>query len=169
MSNQPDALHTPSQHAIPDDVPDASDWRLCIDGLVRLPQSLSLDDLRKLPRGQHQGSFTCERGWKAGRLRWQGAALEAALALAEPLPEATALQAHAGDFHSLVPLSSVPGALLADALDGQPLTVERGAPCRLVVIDPASQLSMKWLERLELCAAGPDAPVGPRKPEGGAV
>lgn len=159
------ALQAPSQHPMPATLPDGATWRLNVDGLVTRALTLSIDDLRALPRLEHQGSFTCERGWEAGRLRWQGASLTGLLALAGPLPAATALVAHdAGGFHSLVPLDAVPQALLAYELDGQALTAERGAPCRLVVLDPACQLSMKWLERLELVQRLPDEPPGPRRP-----
>jgi DMSO/TMAO reductase YedYZ molybdopterin-dependent catalytic subunit len=158
------ALRAPSQHPLPDVLPNATQWRLRVDGLVTRPLALTLDDLRALPRLEHQGSFTCERGWEEGALRWQGAALEAVLALAEPSPAATALYAHSGDFRSLVPLSAAPGAFMAYALAGQALTVERGAPCRLIVVDPDSQLSLKWVDRLELIHAAPEEPAGPRRP-----
>jgi DMSO/TMAO reductase YedYZ molybdopterin-dependent catalytic subunit len=158
------ALRAPSQHPLPEILPDATRWRLRVDGLVARPVALTLDELRALPRLEHQGSFTCERGWEEGALRWQGASLSAVLALAEPSAAATALYAHAGDFRSLVPLSAAPGAFLADALAGQALTVERGAPCRLIVVDPESQLSLKWVDRLELIQAAPEEPAGPRRP-----
>jgi DMSO/TMAO reductase YedYZ molybdopterin-dependent catalytic subunit len=158
------ALRAPSQHPLPDVLPDAARWRLRVDGLVTRPLALALDDLRALPRLEHEGSFTCERGWEDGQLRWQGAALSAVLALAEPSPSATALYAHSGDFRSLVPLATAPGAFLAYQLAGQALTVERGAPCRLIVVDPESQLSLKWVDRLELIHAAPEEPAGPRRP-----
>lgn len=160
-----EALDAPSQHPMPDTVPEAGTWRLRLDGLVRRPLTLSPADWRTSPRLEHQGSFTCERGWEPGRARWQGVSLAAVLALAQPLPEATAIYAHAGGFRSLVPLAAVHDAFLADALDGHPLTPQRGAPCRLVVYHPACQLSMKWLDRLELIQATPEAPVGPRRPD----
>lgn len=159
-----DALRAPSQHPLPEVLPDTARWRLRVDGLVARPLALSLDDLRAFPRLEHQGSFTCERGWEAGQWRWQGASLAAVLELAGPLPSATALYAHSDDFRSLVPLSAAPGAFLADALAGQALTVERGAPCRLIVVDPESQLSLKWVDRLEVLHAAPEEPAGPRRP-----
>ncbi|MGI8916868.1 MAG: molybdopterin-dependent oxidoreductase [Chloroflexota bacterium] len=158
------ALNSPSQHPMPDVTPDSASWRLHVDGLVSRPLALSLEELRTLPRLEHQGSFTCERGWEAGRLRWQGASLAALLERAGPLPSATALYAYSGGFRSLVPLEAIPGAFLADALAGQALTVERGAPCRLIVVDPDSQLSLKWLERLELIQRAPEQVPGPRRP-----
>jgi DMSO/TMAO reductase YedYZ molybdopterin-dependent catalytic subunit len=150
---------------MPEALPGAATWHLRVDGLVGRTLTLTADDLRALPRVEHQGSFTCERGWEAGRLRWQGGSLGALLAMAGPLPAATALVAHdVGGFRSLVPLESAKYALLADELDGHTLTAERGAPCRLVVTDPACQLSMKWLARLELVQRSPDESPGPRRP-----
>jgi DMSO/TMAO reductase YedYZ molybdopterin-dependent catalytic subunit len=49
-------------------------------------------------------------------------------------------------------------------LDGQALTVERGAPCRLIVHADGCQLSLKWLERLEVVQSSPEEPAGPRRP-----
>jgi DMSO/TMAO reductase YedYZ molybdopterin-dependent catalytic subunit len=160
-----EALAAPSQHPVPDAVPDPATWRLLVDGLVARPLSMALADLQALPRLEHQGSFTCERGWEQGRTRWQGVSLAAVLALAQPLPEATAIYAHAGSFRSLVPLAALHGAFLADALDGHRLTRQRGAPCRLVVRHPSCQLSMKWVDHLELVEVSPEAPAGPRRPD----
>ena len=167
MNDAPaDALNAPSQHPIPAETPNPTTWRLRVDGLVQRPLALSLSDLAELSRKEHQGSYTCERGWEAGNRRWQGAALAAVLELAEPLPEATALYAHVSGFRSLVPLDAVPVAFLADELDGQVLTVERGAPCRLIVHADDCQLSLKWLERLELVQSSPEELAGPRRPPG---
>ena len=158
------ALRAPSQHPMPDDIPDAGAWRLRVDGLVERPLALTLEELRALPVGAHQGSYTCERGWAAGARRWSGPDLGAVLALARPLPEASAFYAEAAGFRSLVPLEATAGALLALELDGRALSPERGAPCRLVVTDPAAPLSLKWVERLELFRRAPEQPAGPPKP-----
>lgn len=165
MSDVPrSALDAPSQHPIPANTPAAATWRLRIEGMVAQPLSLTLADLQQLGAAAHQGSFTCERGWEAGDARWSGPSLASVLALVQPLPGATAIYADAPGFRSVVPLASAGHALLAIAVDGQPLNEARGAPCRLVVTDPECQLSMKWLERLELFARAPDQPAGPRKP-----
>jgi DMSO/TMAO reductase YedYZ molybdopterin-dependent catalytic subunit len=160
-----DRLNAPSQHPMPDDTPDPAAWRLRVDGMVRHPLSLRLDEIQALGDAEHSGQFTCERGWELGVERWQGTPLAAVLALADPEPGATALYAHAPGFRSLVPLEAVPGAILAYRLNGHQLTKERGAPCRLVVPDRACQLSVKWIERLELFRRGHDQPPGPRKPD----
>lgn len=159
-----DALNAPSQHPTPIQTPDATTWRLQVGGLVERALQIDLSWLKTLPRLEHQGSFTCERGWKPGGLRWQGASLAALLAQARPFGEATALYAFAGDFRSVVPLDAVPDAILVDQVDGHALTPERGAPCRLVVHAASCQLSMKWLERLEVVQLAPEEPVGPRRP-----
>jgi DMSO/TMAO reductase YedYZ molybdopterin-dependent catalytic subunit len=160
-----DRLSAPSQHPVPEGTPDPASWRLRVDGLVRRPLALDLAQLGALGEAQHRGHFTCERGWESGDACWQGPPLAPVLALAEPLPEATALYAHAPGFRSVVPLEAVPGALLALRLDGQPLTTARGAPCRLIVPDRSCQLSVKWVERLELFRRRRDQPPGPRRPE----
>ena len=159
------AASRPSSHPLPEEgTPDPTTWRLRIEGLVRSPIELTLDDLERIGRASHTGQFTCVDGWSPGGPRWEGAPLEAVLALAGPLPSATALYSHAPGFRALIPLESVPGAMLATHVDGEPLSVERGAPCRLIVPDQRCQLSVKWVERLELFTRKRDQAPGPRKP-----
>ena len=155
----------PSQHPVPDVVPDAARWRLTVDGLVRRPLQLSLAGLTALPQDEHRGSYTCERGWEDADYVWRGPRLQTILALAEPLAETKALYAYAaGGWRSAVPREAFDWALLALELNGQPLTRNRGAPCRLLIFAPDVPLGIKWLERLEF-VADTDVRWGPPKPE----
>jgi DMSO/TMAO reductase YedYZ molybdopterin-dependent catalytic subunit len=51
--------------------------------------------------------------------------------------------------------------LLADELDGLPLTIEHGAPLRLIAPGHYGYKSMKHLSHLEFCATAPDIKHGP--------
>lgn len=156
----------PSQHPVPDVIPDAAHWRLVVDGLVHRPLRLGLADLLALPQEEHRGSYTCERGWEDADYLWRGPRLQAVLALAEPLAEGRALYAYAaGGWRAAVPQEAFDWALLALELNGRPLTRDRGAPCRLFVFAPDVALGIKWLERLEL-VVGTDVRWGPPKPPG---
>lgn len=146
--------------------PDPATWRLRVDGLVEQPMEFSLDDLERLGRTSHSGEFTCVAGWAEGELRWEGTPLDAVLALVQPR-DANAIYAYAPAYRALVPLATSHTAILSTRLQGERLSPERGAPCRLVVTHPSCELSMKWLERLELCASDKDEPPGPRKPPEG--
>lgn len=158
-------LDAPSQHPVPLATPEPSTWQLEVSGLVARPLTLSLKDLDALDDATHEGSFTCVRGWEAGLARWQGPLLSAVLAQAQVLPEADALYAYSPEFRSLVPLEAADQAILATRLDDQALNQARGAPCRLVVDHPDSQLSLKWLLKLELVKRAPDQEFGPRRPD----
>jgi DMSO/TMAO reductase YedYZ molybdopterin-dependent catalytic subunit len=75
--------------------------------------------------------------------------LREVLALAEPLPVARYVRAGAGSYVVPVPLSDTGSALLADELNGEPLSIEHGAPWRLVLPGGACYTSVKWLDHLE--------------------
>ena len=155
----------PSSHPLPEaGVPDPATWRLRVDGLVRRPTELTLDDLERLGSAAHSGQFTCVAGWSDGDARWEGTPLDVVLTLVEPLPAATALYSHAPGYRALIPLEAAHTAILATRLNGELLSSQRGAPCRLVVPDRSCQLSVKWVERLELFTRKRDQAPGPRKP-----
>jgi DMSO/TMAO reductase YedYZ molybdopterin-dependent catalytic subunit len=142
--------HLPSHAVAAADRERAARAVLCIDGLVARPLALSRADLARLPRTVLEEPFTCEEGWSVPGLRWGGLRLADVLALAEPSPAARYVRAGAGAY--VVPLSLVEAtaALLCDQLDGEPLSVEHGAPWRLVLPGGACYTSVKWLDRLEL-------------------
>ena len=67
-------------------------WRLEIDGLVRAPVSLTYDQLLALPRAEQVSDFHCVTGWRVRNVRWAGVRFRDLLALAGPLPAATAIR-----------------------------------------------------------------------------
>jgi DMSO/TMAO reductase YedYZ molybdopterin-dependent catalytic subunit len=83
------------------------------------------------------------------------------LALAKPLPTAHYVRVHAGNYVVPLSLAEAEHALLADTLNDQPLAVEHGAPWRLALAGGACFTSVKWVDRLELCAE-PGENVGQR-------
>jgi DMSO/TMAO reductase YedYZ molybdopterin-dependent catalytic subunit len=137
---------------------DAATWRLRVTGLVRRPVTLDYAAVRGLPARAAPADLRCSQGWAMPGLTWEGAAVDALLALAEPDPRATAVVVHSPGYAERVPLAALraTGALLAYRLNGQPLPREHGAPLRLVVPDLTARYSVKWVEALELVAD--DAP-----------
>jgi DMSO/TMAO reductase YedYZ molybdopterin-dependent catalytic subunit len=123
---------------------------LAIEGCVRRPCSFDADQLRQLPRSELQQPFASDEGWLVPTLRWAGVKLSEVLALAEPLPEAVVVRVGAANYRMPLSMEEVRSALLADELDGAPLTVEHGAPWRLIVPGPACYASVKWVDRLEV-------------------
>jgi DMSO/TMAO reductase YedYZ molybdopterin-dependent catalytic subunit len=138
---------------------DPKSWRLEIGGLVRRPQSLGYDDLLALPRAEQVSSFHCVTGWTVPHVRWAGVRFEHLLALAQPLPSATAIR-----FVSLeqpytdsltLEQAALPDVMLALEMDGAPLSRPHGAPARVVIPEMYGYKGVKWLTRMELVAHQP--------------
>lgn len=132
---------------------------------MRRPLAFTLGELERLGDSGHSGEFTCELGWREGDKEWRGTPLARVLETVGPLPEATALYSYAPGYRAVIPIEAASTAILATRLDGRPLSRERGAPCRLLVPDRSCQLSVKWVERLELFTRAKDQQPGPRKPD----
>jgi hypothetical protein len=59
----------------------------------------------------------------------------------------------AGSYVTTLPRQAAERALLADELGGTALSVDHGAPWRLIVPGGACYTSVKWVDRLELSAS----------------
>jgi DMSO/TMAO reductase YedYZ molybdopterin-dependent catalytic subunit len=123
---------------------------LCIDGLVAECLDLRLAELELMPQDELRDDFRCREGWVVPDLRWRGVLLETVLALARPHREARHVQASAGNFSISIALDRAASALLAISLNGTNLSVEHGAPVRLVVPGGECFTSIKWLDHLEV-------------------
>jgi len=124
-----------------------------IDGLVERPDSITLATIRALPAQTLTADFACEEGWSVPGLRWQGARLADAIALARPLPAARYILVCSGRFCAAIPREQVEGPdgpLLAYELDGQPLPAEHGGPLRLIAASLACYQTVKWVDHITL-------------------
>jgi len=116
---------------------------------------LSLADLRAMPQTTASLPIACVEGWSAGAT-WTGVPVRALLDLvaapsdSEVLVES--LQEHGGERASTLAgnFSDHPHTLLALALDGEPLSLDHGFPCRLIAPDRPGVLQTKWVGRLEV-------------------
>jgi methionine sulfoxide reductase catalytic subunit len=133
-------------------------WCLKVDGLVERPLSLSLDDLRALPRTVQITKHNCIQGWTAVA-SWGGVPMAEILARCIPLPHAryavfTSYQddGHGRPFYESLDLDLVghPQTILSDEMNGRPLPVAHGAPVRLRVETQLGFKMVKWIRRLEL-------------------
>ena len=123
---------------------------LRIDGLVVHCLDLTPADLQLMPQHELRDDFRCREGWVVPDLRWGGVLLQTVFELARPFREARHVQASAGDFSISMPLDRTAPALLAIRLNETNLSVEHGAPVRLVVPGGECFTSIKWLDHLEL-------------------
>jgi DMSO/TMAO reductase YedYZ molybdopterin-dependent catalytic subunit len=130
-------------------------WRLEISGAVKTPLSLSRQQLLSLPQSEAHLPIACVEGWSAGAL-WKGVALRDILAMAGADPEANvvvhSIQAR-GSYRSSrlnQPHASDSKTLLALEVNGEPLHLDHGYPCRLIAPDLPGVLQTKWLGRVEV-------------------
>ena len=170
-----------SRHYVRDHfaIPEARE-DLTIDGAVRAPLRLTLDDVRSLPRRSLVVTLECAGNgrafldpptageqWRTGAVgtaEWTGASLHNVLEMAGPLAsaiEVLCVGADAGTpadvgariaYERSLPLADALGddMLLAYAMNGDDLPPEHGAPLRLVVPGWYGMASVKWLVRLRL-------------------
>ena len=116
---------------------------------------LSLADLRAMSLTTASLPIACVEGWSAGAT-WTGVPVRALLDLvgtpggSEVLVES--LQEHGGERLSTLAgnVADHPHTLLALALDGEPLSLDHGFPCRLIAPDRPGVLQTKWVGRLEV-------------------
>lgn len=146
------------------------DWHLEVKGLVTNPLSLSLDDLRKLPKQTQITKHNCIQGW-SGVGEWGGVPLSEILKLCGTHPEAkylvfTSLQrgrkaypnsegeARDVPFYEIIDttLANHPQTILAYEFNGKPLLLEHGAPLRLRVETLLGYKMVKYLQSIELVA-----------------
>lgn len=133
-----------------------ADYRLRIDGLVRSPLSLSLDQLRALPQRSQITRHDCVEGWSAIG-GWTGPQLGPLLRRAGLLPKARFIVFHCADLYSETPYyESVdlidafhPQTILAHQLNGRALPVANGAPVRLRVERQLGYKHAKYVMRVE--------------------
>jgi DMSO/TMAO reductase YedYZ molybdopterin-dependent catalytic subunit len=162
------------------DIPDvdARSFRLTVDGAVRRPLSLSLDDLRARTAATHAVTLECAGNGRAhlsprplsqpwldeavGTAEWTGTSLAAVLAeagIADSVVEVLLAGADRGvqggaeqQYERSLPLDDAlrPEVLLAWAMNGRPLPPQHGFPLRAIVPGWYGMTHVKWLERITL-------------------
>ena len=151
---------------------DAANYTLRISGLVEHPLSLSLAELRALPRVERTTVFECGGNSRArlhgmvGNATWAGAELRPLLERAGPSSVAREVhywgadtgteeirdgeyEQHFGRSMSLMDVIEA-NPILAWEINGEPLPVVHGFPVRLIVPGWYGVAQVKWLERIEL-------------------
>jgi hypothetical protein len=131
------------------------DYRLVVTGHVARPLSLDLAQLLALPTSEARLPIACVEGWSYSA-PWRGVAVRDLLALAGAEPGRTVR------LESLEPRGAYRTStlnagqavdrdtLLATHLDGEPLALDHGYPCRLIAPNRAGVLQTKWVTRVEV-------------------
>ena len=161
------------------DIPalDAAAWRLRVHGAVRNEMSLSLDDIRALPRRTLTVTMECAGNGRArlkprplsqpwlveaiGTAQWTGAPLRdvvGAAGIADNALELVFTGADRGvqgevehDYERSLTLDEAlrDDVLLAYEMNGEPLQPQHGFPLRLIVPGWYGMTSVKWLTAIE--------------------
>lgn len=137
---------------------DPAAWTLSLHGLVNDELTLSPDQFAALPRTKVHADFHCVTRWSRLDNLWEGVSTRHLVELAGGVkPECTHVLAHGfdGSWTTNLPLAEFlsEDALVALTHDGLPLTLEHGAPARLIVPQLYAWKSAKWLRALEFLAA----------------
>ena len=127
-------------------------YRLRVEGSVRSPLSLSVDELYGLPQHEAELPIACVEGWSRGA-RWRGIRVRDLLALAgadDTAVQVQSLQPRGRYRHSTLNSSHLhdPDTLLALELNGERLQLDHGYPVRLVAPNLPGVMQTKWVERL---------------------
>jgi len=131
---------------------------LQVGGEVECPTTIS-DALQQLPRVEQVSDFHCVTTWSRLSLAWSGYRFSdfyesIVRPTIRPRPEANIVMLRGQDgYESSLPLADLlaDDVLLADQLEGEPLSVEHGAPLRLVVPAHYGYKSMKHLSKIRFC------------------
>ncbi|MBG6087047.1 molybdopterin-dependent oxidoreductase [Actinomadura viridis] len=138
---------------------DPRDWRLRVHGMVDRPVELTFEDLLARPMAERDITLSCVSnevgGTLAGNARWLGAPLAALLREAGVRAGADQILSRSADGMTIsTPLDVVldgRDALLAVAMNGEPLPVRHGFPARLVVPGLYGYVSAtKWVVDLKV-------------------
>ncbi len=165
------------------DIPsiDAARWRLQVDGRVRHPLALSLEELRSMPSVSAAVTMECAGNGRAlleprpagqpwlfeavGTGAWGGVPLRAVLEAAGLLEDAVEIVFDGADrgieggveqsFQRSLPIADAisPEVMLAYELNGAALPPQHGYPLRLVVPGWYGMTNVKWLTHLTVTSA----------------
>jgi len=145
---------------------DPATWRLVVDGMVDERIELSFDDLVAMGLDEYSITLTCVSNEVGGNLlgnaKWLGVPVREVLKLAGPQPGADMVLSRSIDgFTAGTPLTSLTDegtdAILAVAMNGEPLPLEHGFPVRMVVPGLYGYVSAtKWLTELKVTTFAED-------------
>jgi len=131
---------------------DPATYRLVVDGLVKKPQSLSLQDAARLPRSKKVVRIDCVEGWSVTAL-WEGILVSDLVNLAKARPAAKIVIFHAADgYTTSLPLDYLKAKkiLLADTINGIVLPQANGYPFQLAAEAKWGYKWIRWVTRIEL-------------------
>jgi DMSO/TMAO reductase YedYZ molybdopterin-dependent catalytic subunit len=134
----------------------AADPVLIIEGVVARACQLTADEIAAMPHRRFLDLDVDRETTFLPETDWSGVTLDELVVPAAPLAEANWARVSAGPYAFVVPRAQFAGTLLCDRIDGAPIPVERGGPWRLVNSAARYNMSVKWVDRIELTVEEPD-------------
>jgi DMSO/TMAO reductase YedYZ molybdopterin-dependent catalytic subunit len=132
------------------------DWRLHVTGLVNKPISMSLSDLKRLPRRTQTTMHICEQGWSA-IAQWTGAPLLSVIQAAggiKPSAKYIMINAYGGWYEGYDMFDVAhPQTILAYGMNGKDLPLGNGAPLRLRVERHCGYKQLKFIKSIEVVSS----------------
>jgi len=128
------------------------DYRLRLSGDVQEAVDLGWEEIQRLPHVRVRRDFHCVTAWSVRGIVWDGVPTRALLERAPIERGVRWVLARSRDGYSTcIPIDAFTrrDSLLADRMNGKPLTTEHGAPARLVVPSLYAWKSAKYVEELE--------------------
>jgi DMSO/TMAO reductase YedYZ molybdopterin-dependent catalytic subunit len=131
-------------------------WSFHVAGLVKHSMQWNWSEFQALPRVKVLADFHCVTRWSQLDNLWAGVSTREIASRVEVSPEARFVLVHAydGGWTTNMPVEAFlsEDALLADTRDGARLTIEHGAPLRLIVPRLYAWKSAKWIRAVEFLA-----------------
>ncbi len=134
----------------------AADPHLRLTGAVPAECSLQPADLDGLPRIDFTGGMTCNEAGRKPDRHWTGIPLRALLNTARADPNIRYINVSCGPYAAAVSIDRADDVLLADMVDGQPITLEQGGPWRLIIPEGRYYDSVKWVDTIEFSLDAPN-------------
>lgn len=145
---EPDKLLINSFDTTPQLDPDQ--FRLVVEGEVNQPMQLSLADIQALPLTEMVIRHVCVEGW-AAIVQWGGVQIQTLAKLVQPKPGVRYVYFTSADgyYESWDLASSLhPQTLMVYQKNGQPLSVDNGAPLRLASPIKLGYKQSKWVTQI---------------------
>ena len=136
---------------------DLAAWRLEVRGLVKHPGIYSLDQVKSLDKKVENVRHVCVEGWSI-KPKWGGTRICDFLNWVGVDPNAQYMMAECADGYYVpydMPSVMHPQSLLCYEAYNKPLTLEHGAPLRIVMPVKLGYKSAKWITRLTITNTKP--------------
>lgn len=132
---------------------DTSTWTLIVEGHVESPYTVSLDELHSWSE-KLIATLDCTGGWHTTR-EWQGIPVSHLLDQAKPKPGAGSItiRSRTGYFRRYS-MAEANRALLANRVDGKPLSAGHGFPARMVEPHKRGYDWVKWVDSITVNQTG---------------